>query len=279
MGAFLRGQLALERDDPESALPAFETAVAADPGTAILRVRLASLYVRAGKLEKALEQCNAAVQLEPENLEALTLLGGILSSLGRDDEAIASYERMRQINPALQDPYLYLSALYAKRGDTDRAVATLKELVERSPGSAATAVSKAGSAASGSSRSSASWPRRNAPMARASLVGSTRGPMTSDPGTPRGNRYRHPAHPLTRSIEAVRTAAQAKRRIDVGCPTMTNAPRERKPGAKPEISAVFVRPDAARPRAEGRPGWRRSRCVRRESAPASRWGRWSSDGR
>jgi hypothetical protein len=61
-------------------------------------------------------------------------------------------------------------------------------------------------------------------MARASLVGSTRGPMTSAPGTPRGNRYRHPAHPLTRSIEAVRTAAQAKRRIDVGCPTMTNPP-------------------------------------------------------
>src|SRR5689334_9477145 len=52
MGAFLRGQLALERDDPEAALPAFEEAVAADPGTAMLRVRLASLYVRAGKLEK-----------------------------------------------------------------------------------------------------------------------------------------------------------------------------------------------------------------------------------
>ena len=32
MGAFLRGQLALERDDPEAALPAFETAVEADPG-------------------------------------------------------------------------------------------------------------------------------------------------------------------------------------------------------------------------------------------------------
>jgi Tfp pilus assembly protein PilF len=129
------GQLALERDDPEAALPAFETAVAADPGTAMLRVRLASLYVRAGKLEKALEQANAAVQLEPDNLEALALQGGILSSLGRDDEAILAYERMRQINPGIQDPYLYLSALYAKRGDTDRAIATLKELVARNPGS------------------------------------------------------------------------------------------------------------------------------------------------
>jgi tetratricopeptide (TPR) repeat protein len=142
MGAFLRGQLALERDDPEAALPAFETAVEADPGTAILRVRLASLYVRAGKLEKALEQSQAAVDLEPENLEALTLLGGILSSLGRDEEAIGAYERMRQINPTLQDPYLYLSALCAKRGDTDRAVATLKELVARSPARSSATLSR-----------------------------------------------------------------------------------------------------------------------------------------
>ena len=49
----------------------------------MLRLRLASLYVRAGKLEQALEQCQVAVNAEPENADGLALLAGILSSLGR----------------------------------------------------------------------------------------------------------------------------------------------------------------------------------------------------
>ena len=62
-----------------------------------------SLYVRAGKLRRR-SSANAAVQLEPDNLEALALQGGILSSLGRDDEAILAASACA-INPG-QDPYL-----------------------------------------------------------------------------------------------------------------------------------------------------------------------------
>src|SRR5919201_138286 len=89
LGQFFRGEIALGRNDTETALAAFEAAVAADPATPLLRLRLASLYVRSGQLDRALDESNVAVAAEPNNVEALALQAGVLSSLGRDDEAAA----------------------------------------------------------------------------------------------------------------------------------------------------------------------------------------------
>jgi len=50
LGHFFRGQVALSRNDSDTALHEFEAAVAADPSASFLRVRLAGLYVRAGLL-------------------------------------------------------------------------------------------------------------------------------------------------------------------------------------------------------------------------------------
>src|SRR6185503_11115323 len=67
LGAFLRGQVALTRNDTETALKAFEEAVAADPDTPFLRLRLAGLLVRSGQLERALEQVSLVVEAEPND--------------------------------------------------------------------------------------------------------------------------------------------------------------------------------------------------------------------
>ena len=52
--------------DQDEAATQFEQAVAADPHSAVLRERLAAIYVRQGKLADALEQCQAAVVIDPE---------------------------------------------------------------------------------------------------------------------------------------------------------------------------------------------------------------------
>src|SRR5262245_17231457 len=77
LGQFLRGQVALNQNDYDTALDAFERAVAEDPNTPLLRLRLAGLYVRAGELNKALEQCQIAVEADPDNPEGLALYAGI----------------------------------------------------------------------------------------------------------------------------------------------------------------------------------------------------------
>src|SRR5438552_10968507 len=117
MGSFLKGEVALTQNDMETALAAFQAAVRADPDAPLLRLRLAPLYVRSGQLDRALEQVDAVVKLEPTNLEALSLQAGVLSALGRDDEAVATYERVLKLDPESQDAYLYLGALYSKKGE------------------------------------------------------------------------------------------------------------------------------------------------------------------
>ncbi len=134
-GHFVKGEVALSRNDLVRAVHEYEQAVAADPNTPMLRMRLATLYVRTGKLDGALAQAQQVVATDPNNLEALELLAGALSARGRDDEAVQLYERVLAIDPDRSEPYLYLGALYSRRGDVDKAVAALKKVVARNPGS------------------------------------------------------------------------------------------------------------------------------------------------
>src|SRR5262245_64513784 len=135
MGEFVRGEVALQRNDMDTAVDAFEKAVAADPNTPMLRLRLATLYVRTGHLDRAREQCQRVVQMQPDNLDALALLAGVDTALGNEDAAINTYEQILARDPDFQEAYLYLGALYGKRGQTDQAIATLRRLIDRNPGS------------------------------------------------------------------------------------------------------------------------------------------------
>ena len=122
MGQFVRGEVALQHNDIDAAVDAFEKAVAADPNAPMIRLRLATLYVRTGKLEKARAQCEQVIAVEPNNMDAMALYAGIVTALGKDDDAISAYERLIARDPDFQEAYLYLGALYGKRGDTARAI-------------------------------------------------------------------------------------------------------------------------------------------------------------
>jgi Tfp pilus assembly protein PilF len=83
LGHFLKGKVALDRGDAETALVAFEQAVTNDPASTFLRLQLAKLYVRKGKLAEALEHCRKAREQEPNNAEAELLMAGLLSSMNQ----------------------------------------------------------------------------------------------------------------------------------------------------------------------------------------------------
>src|SRR5256885_4455337 len=95
LGHFLRGEVAISRGDVDAAVREFERAVVADPDTALLRRRLATLYVRTGHLDRALEQGTAAAAKEPENAGGLPLRAGVLSSLAPADEAARPHDPHR----------------------------------------------------------------------------------------------------------------------------------------------------------------------------------------
>ena len=82
LGHFLKAQIALNQNAYDVALSEYELAVRDDPSTPMLRLRLATLYVRKGMLDNALEQCRTVVEQDPKNVEARLLLAGLLSSTG-----------------------------------------------------------------------------------------------------------------------------------------------------------------------------------------------------
>jgi Tetratricopeptide repeat len=125
LGHFFKAEVAANQGDQDTALTELEQAVANDSDSPFLQLRLATLYVRKGKLAEALEHCQKAVAQEPENTEAQLLLAGLLSSTDREEEAAAVYEAVLARSPKDQEPYLYLGTLYAKQGNFDKATAVL----------------------------------------------------------------------------------------------------------------------------------------------------------
>src|SRR5712692_9511101 len=73
MGAFLQAEVATEEGDRTEALKALEEAVQYDPDNAMLRVTLATLDVRDGRLQEAHTQVDAAINTEPGSSSALLL--------------------------------------------------------------------------------------------------------------------------------------------------------------------------------------------------------------
>lgn len=75
-----------------SILDGLEAMLARGQDSALLRYGLGGEYLKAGALEKAIENLRQAVALDPTYSAAWKLLGKALADASRTDEAIAAYE-------------------------------------------------------------------------------------------------------------------------------------------------------------------------------------------
>src|SRR5271169_5509652 len=103
MSAFLKAEVAMNEGDREEALKDYAEAVEYDPGNAALKVRLATLYVRDGRLKDSLEQVNQALAINPDSADARLLGAGISSALGDDTTAEKDYQEVLRLNPKNQE--------------------------------------------------------------------------------------------------------------------------------------------------------------------------------
>ena len=96
---FLAGTLAMNGATRRRRRAQFEKAVAADPHSAMLRQRLAAIYVRQGRLSDALEQMpGGGAVIEPDDAESRLMLADVLSTHGtrrRRDPRIRDRPRAR----------------------------------------------------------------------------------------------------------------------------------------------------------------------------------------
>ena len=107
---FERG-VALESEDAEAALQAYEHAIAADPTLLDAHINLGSLLHEAGRFAKAERVYRAAIKACGSDPVLLYNLGVLLDDMDRKPEALQAYEAALRSSPGLADCHYNLALL------------------------------------------------------------------------------------------------------------------------------------------------------------------------
>ena len=118
--------------DYDQALRELEIALKARPSDAGFETTIASVYRRAGDMDKAIEHFEIGVDLDPRSAMAPFSVGETLVLLRRYDAAEPWLRRAMEIRPDFTFPYLYMSMVSVRaEGDTAGARMWLQRVRER----------------------------------------------------------------------------------------------------------------------------------------------------
>jgi tetratricopeptide (TPR) repeat protein len=113
----------------EQALP-----MAKDKNIAAVRSRLADSYSQAHQYDKALENYQIAIGLDPNNSELHNGLGNVYANTGKIPEAQAEFKKSAELNPAgAAKSYFNLGAILYNMGKMDEAADAFKKSTEIDP--------------------------------------------------------------------------------------------------------------------------------------------------
>lgn len=112
----------------DNARDAYLTAIRLNSRVIEPRSHLASLELRSGRSEDAVNALRDILKLDPKNLPALTLLGGELDRQGMVAGARDAYERILQLDPRRADAANNLAVLLSRSGHDDARAIELAEL-------------------------------------------------------------------------------------------------------------------------------------------------------
>ncbi len=90
-------------------------------------------YHDEGMIDKAIEQFNEVLEIDPGNAKANYNLGNTYADKGMFDNAISVYKKAVEKNPGLIDAYLNLSMLYLDMEAIDEAISLCKQAVSANP--------------------------------------------------------------------------------------------------------------------------------------------------
>jgi tetratricopeptide (TPR) repeat protein len=114
--------LALEREDAEGAVRAYEQAIAADPARVDARINLGRLLHELRRFAKAQRVYLDAMNACGGDPMLLYNLGVLLDDMDRKPEAIKAYEAALRVNPELADGHYNLALLSEKVGKPKDAI-------------------------------------------------------------------------------------------------------------------------------------------------------------
>ena len=125
------GQAAPTSELQPTAEPTAEPAT--EPDTAEEFFQAGNQHAQAGELEEAIAAYEAALELEPGYVSAMTNLGVAYYNIGQLDEAVAEYQKALQVAPDDEAIHSNLAAAYVQQGKLDEALAAYNRALELEP--------------------------------------------------------------------------------------------------------------------------------------------------
>jgi len=135
-GEIALGVLLARMQAPQPAKEAFRRAVALDPASVTAYLGLAKSNLELGLTREAEQAAFTALQVAPDDPQAIYMVGLVLSRRGRPEDlrtAAELFERAVALNPAHIDAEYRLGALLAQSGDPHSAVRHLEKVLQREP--------------------------------------------------------------------------------------------------------------------------------------------------
>ena len=132
---YLTGALLDNANQSEAALKEFEQARQFDPDSDAINLRIAIDYIKLNENKKAVEQLNKALELNPDNLQARTLLAFLYTAQGEFSLAEIQYELiLKQAvkeDPEDLDVHNLLGQFYFQQRKFDKALEQFKLILEK----------------------------------------------------------------------------------------------------------------------------------------------------
>jgi tetratricopeptide (TPR) repeat protein len=119
-----------QRGAQKEAIAQMETAAKTVGEDAPFQVRLAEMYLAAGKMDKAAQSAQLALDLDPKLATAWAIHGGVMQASGQPQLALADYLHALSFDPQDRKSLLEVAELYRRLNQPDRALQTLQTLAD-----------------------------------------------------------------------------------------------------------------------------------------------------
>ncbi|MGD8259142.1 MAG: tetratricopeptide repeat protein [Desulfobacterales bacterium] len=120
--AVLDGVSSLNLNKPEKALEDFNRAIQLDPQKYDGYLGRANTLNTLGRYEDALQDYDRALEIDPNLANAYINRGSAYSHLGQYEKAISDYEKGLELDPEIDDPPGFLKRLFSNEPNTDKGI-------------------------------------------------------------------------------------------------------------------------------------------------------------
>jgi tetratricopeptide (TPR) repeat protein len=128
-----RGVVLAKEGKLDEAIVELQAALQLDPEHPLAHANLGAIYANQGKTAEAVAEIEKSLERDPDNARAYSNLCHLYNLQGRTEQAMAACEQALSLDPGYSSAYTNLGVLYLGAQDYDRAISAFSRAIELDP--------------------------------------------------------------------------------------------------------------------------------------------------